>query len=66
MKLLLLIVCLLLVACSYDGSGTQCEKYSLWSYRAECYRDYSKRLEMELEILNVKMEYGCKELKEGK
>lgn len=60
MKLLLLIACLLLVACRYDGSGTQCERYSLFADRAECYRDYSKRLEMEVEILKVKMEYGCK------
>lgn len=57
---LLLIVCLLLVACKYDGSGTECEQYSIWEHQARCYKDYSKKLEMEVEILKVKMEYGCK------
>lgn len=66
MKLLLLIACLLFVACcEYDGSGTQCDQYTIWENRAKCYRDYAKRLEMEVEILKVKMEYGCK-AKEGK
>lgn len=60
MKLLLLIACLLLVACNYDGSGTQCAQYMLWEHQAECYRDYSKELEKEIEILKVKVEYGCK------
>lgn len=66
MKFLLLIACLLFVACVYDGSGTQCEQYTIWANRANCFKDYSKKLEMEIEILKVKMEYGCKELKEGK
>lgn len=66
MKLLLLTACLLLVACRYDGSETQCDQYSLWEYQARCYRDQSKELEKEIEILKVKMEYGCKELKEEK
>lgn len=61
---LLLITCLLFVACKYDGSGTQCEQYSLWARRATCFRDYSKELEKEIEILKVKMEYSCKELRE--
>lgn len=65
MKLLLLIACLLLVACRYDGSGTQCDQYIVWENRAKCYRDYSKELEKEIEILKVKMEYGCKERKDG-
>lgn len=66
MKLLLLFACLLFVACGYDGSGTQCEQYSLYASMADCYKDYSKELEKEIEILKVKMEYGCKELKDGK
>lgn len=67
MKLLVMIACLLFVACSkYDGSGKQCEQVSLWENPAQCYKDYSKELEKEIEILKVKIEYGCKELKEGK
>lgn len=67
MKLLVMIACLLFVACStYDGSGKQCEQYGWWANPGQCYKDYSKELEKEIEILKVKLECGCKELKEGK
>lgn len=70
MKLLLLIACLLFVACGYDGSGydgsgTQCDQYAMWENRAKCFKDYSKELEKEIEILKLKMEYGCTEPKAG-
>lgn len=61
--LLLLIACLLFVACTYDGRGTNCDQYKTWESKAKCYRDYSKRLEMEIEISKIKMEYECKAIK---
>lgn len=64
MKFFLLIACFLLVACGYDESASQREKYTFWAHRSECCKDYSKKLETEIKILKVKMEYGCKEPKD--
>lgn len=68
MKLVNILICGAIIGCSTptaenrcctDGTCLSC----LWYEKAECLERYSDKLERELTIIKVKMQYECKEAK---
>jgi len=62
MKYWMMFICVLIVAgCEDPTVENMCKDgdNAPWKNIAKCYKDYSQKLEHDIEILKIRMEYEC-------